>query len=191
MDVGPPGGPTLKIPSGFTIRATDVEPYDLELDVKWDPQHGRHTLRKLTIEARDDSDDVRMSKINQLKLREIVSTALVRENSSAMAGGNRSWPTIANHDQVAVDALVYLLSHALGSQKPSATVATAVALTRHRPQARLHCAPTRTSSTCRTRQGNRVAPTRPVSAWLDSKSDTGEGVAWRESWSLTGQAPPM
>ncbi len=124
VDVGPPGGPTLKIPSGFTIRATDVEPYDLELDVKWDPQHGRHTLRKLTIEARDDSDDVRMSKINQLKLREIVSTALVRELI-----GDGGWQQVVadhrDHDQVAVDALVYLLSHALGSQKPSATVATA------------------------------------------------------------------
>lgn len=124
VEVGPPGGPKLKIPSAFTIRVTDLEPYDLELHVQWDPSHGRHTLRKLTIEAVDEGDYVRMSKINQLKLREIVSTALAQELI-----GDGGWQRIvtdhSHHDAVAVDALIYLVSHALGSPKPSATVALA------------------------------------------------------------------
>jgi hypothetical protein len=124
VKIGPPDGPAVTIPNAFTIRVTEVEPYDLELHVRWDPQQGRHTLRTLTIEAIEDGDYVRMSKINQLKLREMVSTALARELL-----GEGGWQRIvAEHrddNPVAVDALVYLLSHALGSQKPSATVAIA------------------------------------------------------------------
>lgn len=56
--VGPPGGPTIKISAGFKITVTDLEPYDLVLDVSWDESRGRHTLRRLTIEAQPEGDYV-------------------------------------------------------------------------------------------------------------------------------------
>ena len=124
VEVGPPGGPSAKIPSGFSIKVRDAEHYDLDLDVAWDDTQGRLTLQRLVITAQPDGEYVRMSKISQIALAEVVATALERD-----VVGDHGWTQfVADHpddDPVAVDALVYLISHALGGQKPSATVALA------------------------------------------------------------------
>lgn len=122
VEVGPPGGPTLKIPSGFSIKTSD-ENYDLELDVAWDAARGRHTLQRLVIDARPDGEYVRMSRISQIALSDIVTTVL--EAEIVPDGWSQIVSDHGDDDPVAVDALVYLLAHALGGHKPSATVAIA------------------------------------------------------------------
>jgi hypothetical protein len=125
VTVGPPDGPSLKIPTHYVITITGEPPYDLRLDVTWDPSLGRHTLHELTITEQVNGEYVRMSRINQIALAEIVERSLVAD----VLGGPDGWERlVADHadvDPVAVDALVYLLSHALGGQSPSATVAIA------------------------------------------------------------------
>ena len=37
ITVGPPDGPHVKIPTAYTITVTGEAPYDLRLDVTWDP----------------------------------------------------------------------------------------------------------------------------------------------------------
>ena len=84
----------------------------------------RHVLRQLTITKLPDGEYVRMSRINLLALSDIISTAL-ESNVLGEGGWSRLVPDHADDDPVAVDALIYLLAHALGGQKPSATVAIA------------------------------------------------------------------
>jgi hypothetical protein len=66
-----------------------------------------------------------MSRINQISLAEVIERCLVAD----VLGGPDGWPKLvaehADADPVSVDALVYLLSHALGGQSPAATVAIA------------------------------------------------------------------
>ena len=85
---------------------------------------GQIVGQRLVITAQPDGEYVRMSKISQIALAEVVATALERD-----VVGDHGWTQfVADHpddDPVAVDALVYLISHALGGQKPSATVALA------------------------------------------------------------------
>jgi hypothetical protein len=114
VTVGPPDGPSLKIPTHYVITITGEPPYDLRLDVTWDPSLGRHTLHELTITEQVNGEYVRMSRINQIALAEIVERSLVAD----VLGGPDGWERL-------VAALVYLLSHALGGQSPSATVAIA------------------------------------------------------------------
>jgi hypothetical protein len=125
VTVGPPDGPHIKIPAAYTITVTDEAPYDLRLDVTWDPNLGRHTLHELTITEQPDGVYVRMSEINQIALGEIIERSLTND----VLGGPGGWQRlVAEHDDdepIAVDALVYLLSHALGGQSPSATIAIA------------------------------------------------------------------
>jgi hypothetical protein len=125
VTVGPPGGPNVKVPDHYTITITGEPPYDLVLDVTWDPALGRHTLHQLTITEQPGGDYVRMSRINQIALAEVIERCLVAD----VLGGPDGWQKlVADHserDPVAVDALVYLLSHALGGQSPSATIAIA------------------------------------------------------------------
>jgi hypothetical protein len=125
VTVGPPHGPNLKIPTHYVITITGEPPYDLRLGVTWEPSLGRHTLHELTITEQANGEYVRMSRINQIALAEIVERSLVAD----VLGGPDGWQQlVADHadaDPVAVDALVYLLSHALGGQSPSATVALA------------------------------------------------------------------
>jgi hypothetical protein len=122
--VGPPGGPTVTISTRFVISVTDEPPFDLRLEVDWDPKLGRHTLQQLTLTAQDGGDYVRMSRINQLALADIVERAL----TDAVVGPN-GWPQVvaehADADPIRVDALIYLLAYALGGQKPAATIAIA------------------------------------------------------------------
>ncbi len=122
--VGPPGGPTHIIPDRFIVAVTDEPPYDLRLDVTWDPHLGRHTLHQLTLTEQAGGEYVRMSRINQLALADIIERALTED-----VIGADGWPRIlAEHpdaDQVAVDALVYRLAYALGGQRPAATIAIA------------------------------------------------------------------
>ena len=122
--VGPPGGPTVTIPTRFVISVTDEPPYDLRLDVTWDPTLGRHTLHELTLTEQRGGDYVRMSRINQLALADVVERTL-----TADVLGEEGWPgVVTSHpgdDPIRVDALVYLLAYALGGQKPAATIAVA------------------------------------------------------------------
>jgi hypothetical protein len=125
INVGPPDGPHVKIPAAYTITVTGEPPYDLRLDVTWDPNLGRHTLHELTITELPDGVYVRMSRIGQIALAELIERSLVND----VLGGSDGWQKLvaehAEEDPVAVDALVYLLSHALGGQSPSATIAIA------------------------------------------------------------------
>jgi hypothetical protein len=125
ITIGPTDGPHVKIPAAYTVIVTGEPPYDLRLDVTWDPVLGRHTLHELTVTEQPDGVYVRMSQIGQIALAEIIERSLVND----VLGGADGWQKfVAEHgddDPVAVDALVYLLSHALGGQSPSATIAIA------------------------------------------------------------------
>ena len=127
VTVGPPGGPHVKFPDHYTITITGEPPYDLVLDVTWDPALGRHTLHQLTITEQPGGDYVRMSRINQIALAEVIERCLVAD----VLGGPDGWQKlVADHlerDPVAVDALVYLLSHAARRTEP-------LGHDRHRPR---------------------------------------------------------
>ena len=124
VTVGPPGGPTHTIPERFVVTVTDAPPYDLRLDVTWDPTLGRHTLHQLTLTQQPGGEYVRMSRINHLALADIIERALTDD-----VVGPLGWPHIVaahpDEDPVAVDALIYRLAHALGGQRPAATIAIA------------------------------------------------------------------
>lgn len=121
--VGPPGGPTVNIPSAFTITVTDLEPYDLRFTTAWNDDERRLTIREATFLAAGD-EPVRMASIIRVAIGDLVGQAMEAE-----VLGERGWPgVVADHpddEPERVDALVYLLSVALGSPKPSANVAIA------------------------------------------------------------------
>ena len=122
--VGPPNGPSVTIPARFVVTVTGEAPYDLRLDVTWDRDRARHTLHELTLTEQPGGEYVRMSRINQLALADVIERAL-----TADVLGPDGWPGVVadhpHHDPTAVDALVYLLAYALGGQKPAATIAIA------------------------------------------------------------------
>jgi hypothetical protein len=124
IQIGPPGGPTHTIPDRFVVFVTGEPPYDLRLDITWDDDLGRHTLHQLTLTEQANGDYVRMSRINQLALADIIERTLTDD-----VIGPDGWPRIiADHpddDPMAVDALVYRLAYALGGQRPAATIAIA------------------------------------------------------------------
>jgi len=125
VTVGPPGGPTYAIPAGFTITTTGEPPYDLRLRLAWSEAERRHTLREATFTSIDEREPVRMSKIMRVAIAELIERALQDH-----VLGEDGWPGVvaaqpSDADQEHVDALVYLLSVALGGQRPSATVAVA------------------------------------------------------------------
>ncbi|WP_040491848.1 hypothetical protein [Ilumatobacter nonamiensis] len=121
--VGPPGGPTVTVPSSFTIKVTDLEPYDLRFETKWDERERRLTIREATFLTAGD-EPVRMAGIIRVAIGDLVDQAMEAE-----VLGERGWPGVVedhpDEEQERVDALVYLLSVALGSPKPSANVAIA------------------------------------------------------------------
>ena len=85
-------GPTQTIPH-FVVSVTDEPPYDLRLDITWDPDLGRHTLHQLTLTEQPGGDYVRMSRINQLALADIIERALTDD-----VIGPDGWPRIvADH----------------------------------------------------------------------------------------------
>ncbi len=125
VTVGPPGGPTFKIPAAFKIVSTGEPPYDLELSLAWSEEEGRHTLRQLTFTAPEGAEPVRMSRIMRVAIAEVIEKEL-----QEYVLGEPGWPAVVaaqdpDTEQERVDALVYLLSVALGGQRPSATVAVA------------------------------------------------------------------
>jgi hypothetical protein len=65
-----------------------------------------------------------MSRVTRLALADIIERALTDD-----VLGPGGWPQVVadhpDHDQVAVDAIVYRLAYALGGQKPAATIAIA------------------------------------------------------------------
>lgn len=122
VDVGPPGGPVVRLPERFTITVTDSPPYDLRFVTEWDDAQRRHTIREAAFLAADDA--VRMSSIIRVPIAETVSAAI-----ESVVLDERGWAgLVADHDghpPEQVDALVYLVSVAVGSAKPSANVAIA------------------------------------------------------------------
>lgn len=122
VEVGPPGGPVVSVPERFTITVTDARPYDLRFVTAWDDAERRHTIREATFLAADDS--VRMSSIIRVPIAETVSAAI-----ESRVLDERGWAGLvadhADHPVEQVDALVYLVSVAVGSPKPSANVAIA------------------------------------------------------------------
>lgn len=123
VEVGPPGGPTMSVPRGFTITIDDDPPYDLRFVTEWDEVERRLTVREATFTAIGD-EPVRMASIIRVAVAEAVGNAM-----EAHVLGERGWPgVVEDHPDTEpeqLDALVYLLSVALGSQKPSANVAIA------------------------------------------------------------------
>lgn len=121
--VGPPDGPTVDIPAGFTVTIVEHPPYDLRFTTRWDDHERRHVVAESTFTATGE-EPVRMASIIRIPIAELVGGAI-----EAAVLGEPGWPgVVADHPGVEperVDALVYLLSVALGSPKPSANVAIA------------------------------------------------------------------
>lgn len=113
----------MSIPSGFTITVTEHDPYELRFVTAWDEAERRLTIREATFSA-TGGEPVRMASIIRVPIAELVGGAMESE-----VLGEAGWPSVvAAHPDAEperVDALVYLLSVALGSQKPSANVAIA------------------------------------------------------------------
>lgn len=124
VTIGPPGGPTVTIPSSYKISITEMPPYDADVVVEWAPAEGKLAARQMTFTAQPGSESVTVGRISRISVREAVRTDL-----EIAALGSGGWAGIvAKHgdqDPVAVDALVYLLAVAIDSPKPSATVALA------------------------------------------------------------------
>ena len=122
-EVGPPGGPVVAVPERFTIRVTDAPPFDLRFVTAWDEAERRHTIREANFVASGD-DPVRMSSIIRVPIAETVSAAI-----ESRVLDERGWAGLVadhpDHSTEQVDALVYLVSVAVGSAKPSANVAIA------------------------------------------------------------------
>jgi hypothetical protein len=122
-EVGPPGGPTVKIPSGFTVTITGHPPYDMVFVTAWDPERRRLVLRDATF-SMADREPVRMASLIRIAIAELTADAM-----ETAVLGERGWAGIVQDhpdtEPERVDALVYLLSVALGSPKPSANVAIA------------------------------------------------------------------
>jgi len=114
----------VSVPTSFTIAVDENPPYDLRLRTEWHDDERRLTIREATFTATDDDEPVRMASI----IRVAVGDAAGRAMEQAVLG-DRGWEGVVldhpDDEPVRVDALVYLLSVALGSQKPSANVAIA------------------------------------------------------------------
>jgi hypothetical protein len=124
ITVGPPGGPTETIPASVTIAITDTLPYDVEARLEWSPTVGRLAVRRVCCTALPGGEDVSPAGIARLALRDTIQSVLEAEYLGAT-----SWRGLLDkhrdRDQLAVDALIYLLAVAFQSPKPTATVALA------------------------------------------------------------------
>jgi hypothetical protein len=173
VTVGPPGGPTCTIPAGFTITTKGDSPYDLRLELAWNEREGRLTLREATFTATGEHEPVRMSWIMRIAIAEVIERVL-----QAHVLGEAGWPgVVAAHpeaDQEHIDALVYLLSVALGGQRPSATVALARGLSPASGPKRVSIA----------RQAGLIPATEP------GKPSAGMGVFDRSVRAVTAGATP-
>lgn len=113
----------MKIPCGFTITITDHPPYDMVFVTAWDAGRRRLVLHDATF-TMAGTEPVRMASIIRVAIAELTAQAM-----EASVLGGRGWASVVeDHPGVEperVDALVYLLSVALGSPKPSANVAIA------------------------------------------------------------------
>ena len=122
--VGPPGGPTEHFPAACTIKITGIEPYDIELRKEWVAATGRLETLHATFTPIAGGPYIRLANISRIALADLISHALTAEYL-----GSAGWQGVidrhVDHEQIAVDALVYLLAVGLDSPRPSATVATA------------------------------------------------------------------
>ena len=163
--VGPPGGPTVTVPTSFTIVVTDNPPYDLRFETAWNDDERRLTIREATFTATDDDEPVRMASIIRVAVGDIADRAMEQE-----VLGERGWEgVVADHpddDPIRVDALVYLLSVALGSPKPSANVAIARGLS-----------PAIGTQTCRRRPQGRAAPRDRIGQAVGRASEPSRAAA--------------
>ena len=98
----------MKIPSACTIDVKGIEPYEVELRMEWIPEEGRLGTRQATYTALPQGESVRLANINKIALGDLLHRSL--ETAVLGSGG---WPGVvarfAEHDQMQVDALVYLL----------------------------------------------------------------------------------
>ena len=124
VSVGPAGGPTESIPASVTVAITDTEPYDVEVRLEWSPTVGKLAVHKVTCTALPGGVDLTPAGIAGIALRDTIQAALEAEYL-----GGTGWPGLlekhSSYDQLAVDALIYLLAVAFQSPKPTATVAIA------------------------------------------------------------------
>ena len=122
--IGPPTGPTETIPASVTVTITDTLPYDVEARLEWSPTVGKLAVRKVCCTALPGGDDVSPTGVARIALRDTIQAALEAEYL-----GGTGWPGLVDkhrdHDQLAVDALIYLLAVAFQSPKPTVTVAVA------------------------------------------------------------------
>ena len=105
----------------MTVTITD----EVEARLEWSPTVGKLAVRKVCCTALPGGDDVSPTGIARIALRDTIQQALETEYL-----GGTSWPGLLDkysddHDQLAVDAQIYLLAVALQSPKPTATVALA------------------------------------------------------------------
>lgn len=124
ITIGPPGGPTETIPAAVTVTITDTLPYDVEARLEWSSTVGRLAVRKVCCTAVPGAEDVSPAGIARIALRDTIQIALETEYLGAL-GWSGLVERHRDRDQLAVDALVYLLALALQSPKPTSTVATA------------------------------------------------------------------
>ena len=155
ITIGPPGGPTETIPAAVTVTITDTLPYDVEARLEWSPTVGRLAVRKVCCTAVPGAEDVSPAGIARIALRDTIQIALETEYLGAL-GWSGLVERHRDRDQLAVDALVYLLALALQSPKPTSTVATRTrSVSRQRTQAGARRSESRTAATDRTRQARR------------------------------------
>ncbi|MET0145258.1 MAG: hypothetical protein ABW328_10820 [Ilumatobacteraceae bacterium] len=121
--VGPPGL-ARPVPRSARIVMTGQAPYELHLRLVFDERDQRLVVDELVVSRLPRGLPVRGAELARVKLADLVETTLTGEVLD-----ERGWRGVVedhrDHDQVAVDALVYALAHALGGQRPTQTVALA------------------------------------------------------------------
>ncbi len=119
-----PMGLERNIPKSARVVVTGQPPYDLELELEYDKGEARLVLDRIRILRRPLGVPVRTAELQQVRIPELIALSLRGEVLD-----DRGWPGLIqdhpDHDQVAVDALVYSLAHALADPRPTQTVATA------------------------------------------------------------------
>ena len=119
-----PSGLERGIPQSARVFVTGKPPYDLELALEYDDSEARLVLDQIKILRQTEGIPVRTAELQQVRIPDLIATSL-----RGQVLDHRGWQGLIedhpDHDQVAVDALVYSLAHALADPRPTQTVATA------------------------------------------------------------------
>ncbi len=94
------------------------------MSVEWSDEKRKLTVRRATYASRDGGEPVRVADVSHMAMSEMLCPAL----EAAVLGDSGSRGLVERHrteSPAPVDALVYQLAVAIGSPKPSATVAFA------------------------------------------------------------------